>query len=490
MRKAFSGFYKPTPDDLLELWREATFVLDANVLLSLYRYPQQARDDLFKVLESIANRLWIPFNVALEFQRNRIAVIAAENAKFEETVDQLDAAESKLVEAVEKLELDRRGLGIDTAPLRESLKGAIQEIRSAVSAGKSRQLAISHDDEVRERLELILRDNVGRPPTNQKEVDDLITDGDFRYQRKIPPGFKDSSKARNPTDAKYFHDGIEYTAEYGDLIVWRQVIAHAKRNGLQKVVFVTNDKKEDWWLRESGKTLGPQPQLIQEIRREAGVDVFWMYAVDQFLVHARQFINAEIDESSVTEVREAAAKNVNSEVSDNLTATDVSTKELVSALHMLGVGTAQLPAYQLTKGLKRRRSIRSTTGQDVPSVVRQAALAWVDNQRIPTETVDTRFGRFPEFILRDGSSVRGIHCVYDDLGGSEVNLLSLFLECVTCVAAGSFTTVTIVFVSMPFTDGINGALRKKAGEYASNFPSIKCVYLQFDDSFRVVEVKN
>ncbi|MDR6474439.1 hypothetical protein ABIE53_001670 [Burkholderia sp. OAS925] len=485
MRKAFAGFYQPTSDDLVGLWREAVFVLDANVLLSLYRYPQQARDDLFKVLESIADRLWIPFNVALEFQRNRVSVIAGENAKFEETVEQLDAAESKLVQAVEKLELDRRGLGIDTAPLRESLKGAIQEIRSAVSAGKSRQLAISHDDEVRERLETILGDNVGPPPENQAAVNAFVSDGEARYERKIPPGFKDAAKGRNPADAKFFHDGIKYPSEYGDLIVWRQVIAHAKNSSLRKVIFVTNDKKEDWWLRESGKTLGPQPQLIQEIRREAGVEAFWMYAVDQFLVHARRFLNAEIDESSVTEVREVAAQDV-AQVSEASSGADEPI-ELLSVLRLMNSGVSHSYVSRFAKSRKNRRSMYSTTGQDVPSVVRQAVLAWVQDQRLPDETVDTRFGRFPEFILRDEAKARGIHCVYDDMRGMETNLLGLFLDCTMEVTSKSYATFTIAFVSMPFTDGLSSALRKKAVEYASISPAIKCVFLQFDDSFKISE---
>ena len=40
-------------------------MLDANVLLNLYRYPEPARKDLFKVLNKIKERIWVPYHAAL-----------------------------------------------------------------------------------------------------------------------------------------------------------------------------------------------------------------------------------------------------------------------------------------------------------------------------------------------------------------------------------------------------------------------------------------
>ena len=50
-------------------------VPDANVLLNLYRYTDQARDDLLSVLERLGNQLWVPHQVLVEFWRNRDAVL-------------------------------------------------------------------------------------------------------------------------------------------------------------------------------------------------------------------------------------------------------------------------------------------------------------------------------------------------------------------------------------------------------------------------------
>lgn len=51
----------------------AMVVLDANVLLDLYRYTQDARVQVLAALRLIADqqRLWLPHQVGLEFVRNR-----------------------------------------------------------------------------------------------------------------------------------------------------------------------------------------------------------------------------------------------------------------------------------------------------------------------------------------------------------------------------------------------------------------------------------
>ena len=60
MRETFRGYYRPTHDEFSELWEKCVVILDTNVLLNLYRYPSEARDDLLKVFQQISDRLWIP----------------------------------------------------------------------------------------------------------------------------------------------------------------------------------------------------------------------------------------------------------------------------------------------------------------------------------------------------------------------------------------------------------------------------------------------
>ena len=44
MKKAFFEYYAPTPEEISSIWRNCLLVLDANVLLNLYRYSVSTRE--------------------------------------------------------------------------------------------------------------------------------------------------------------------------------------------------------------------------------------------------------------------------------------------------------------------------------------------------------------------------------------------------------------------------------------------------------------
>jgi hypothetical protein len=53
MEKLFLWSYRLSDQDLDRLWQEATGAFDANVLLHVYRYSPQAREQLFDAAERV-----------------------------------------------------------------------------------------------------------------------------------------------------------------------------------------------------------------------------------------------------------------------------------------------------------------------------------------------------------------------------------------------------------------------------------------------------
>ena len=51
--------------------------------------------------------------------------------------------------------------------------------------------------------------------------------------------------------------------KFGDFFLWKELLEHGKEQK-RPIIFVTDDKKEDWWLKVKGRTLGPRPELIAE----------------------------------------------------------------------------------------------------------------------------------------------------------------------------------------------------------------------------------
>ncbi len=82
----FRGYRVPGEAELDGALQSATVVVDANVLLNLYRYNEATRDDLLGVLRRLDDRLWLPHQVVREFWRNRLGVLTSRGAGSEQTL--------------------------------------------------------------------------------------------------------------------------------------------------------------------------------------------------------------------------------------------------------------------------------------------------------------------------------------------------------------------------------------------------------------------
>lgn len=137
--------------------------------------------------------------------------------------------------------------------------------------------------------------------TGQQFTEDVMTEigkeGDIRFLKKIPPGYMDAGKSSD-------HDPYR---KYGDLIIWKQLIQHAKSQK-KPLILITDDSKEDWWLEQSGRTIGPRVELREEFLRESGND-FWMYGVDAFLEQSAKLRNEKVSEEVIAEVVEVSTES-------------------------------------------------------------------------------------------------------------------------------------------------------------------------------------
>ncbi|MDZ7696045.1 MAG: PIN-like domain-containing protein [Deltaproteobacteria bacterium] len=95
--------------------------------------------------------------------------------------------------------------------------------------------------------------------------------------------------------------------EFGDLIVWKQVLEHSIEID-KGIVLVTDDKKEDWWERFKGKTVGPRPELVKEFKDNAN-NTFHMYQADRFLELARENLGEQVSPEIVEEIREVRRRD-------------------------------------------------------------------------------------------------------------------------------------------------------------------------------------
>jgi hypothetical protein len=93
MQDVYLGYYPPSEEDFKRFWQHGIVVLDTNVLLNLYRVSQNTRNEVLDVLRKLEGRLWLPYQVGLEFHKRRLAVINEQHAVYRSLRDILQRAQ-------------------------------------------------------------------------------------------------------------------------------------------------------------------------------------------------------------------------------------------------------------------------------------------------------------------------------------------------------------------------------------------------------------
>ncbi|MBU0567421.1 DUF4935 domain-containing protein [bacterium] len=293
MRKTFFSYYYPTKEQFSMLWNECLFVLDTNVFLDLYRrYSPAARDDLIvNALTKIADRLWVPHQVALEYLRRRPDVILKQASMYDKAKSLLQTLCVKAQKEIEKDSSFQHHFPIDKKDFLEKIKSSLTEIDKEIDEQKQKHPDSLSNDYIVDTITSLLDGKVGTPYSSEK-LKEVYEEGKTRYKNKIPPGYKDAEGSNKK----------EGNDKYGDLVLWLQIIDKAKESG-KPIIFITNDGKEDWWWTSKGRTIGPQPELIDEMMVKANTS-FYMYKSDQFIKYAQEYLDEiTVKQETINEVQ-------------------------------------------------------------------------------------------------------------------------------------------------------------------------------------------
>ncbi len=306
MKNTFTGFYSLTSDELKEVWidEKTIFIFDSNVLLNLYGYAKQTRDDFFKILEKLDSRIWLPYHVALEYQRRRLSTIRDEKSIFNKINNDLDSVQNSISKDFEKVSLERRfpELSQESDKLQKEIEKSIKAFRKKLSKWDKKQPCVRSHDLVRDIINDCFDKKIGQKPESQDWLNDLYKEGKNRYEKKIPPGFCDVGKSKNEGNAHFSYAGLEYERQYGDLIIWQQILEKAKNNDISSVVLITDDLKDDWWynLESNGKKqVGPLADLQEEIYTNSNINSFHMYSTATFLEEGKTNLDVQVKSSSI-----------------------------------------------------------------------------------------------------------------------------------------------------------------------------------------------
>ncbi|MFF0148599.1 PIN-like domain-containing protein, partial [Amycolatopsis sulphurea] len=240
----FEAWLEPSPSvedvDRAEFFSNGTIILDTNVLLSLYEYTESSRVEVLSALELAKGRLWMPYQVGLEFVRGRRRTLKDRKRALSNASSELNkkmmAARQAIFEArkivsdqVEKYSRAPREVAVlrelaSEAAVDESLAPYRDEFKRCLNTLKKEHgLALDSadadaQDPILVQVAQLYGAAVGMQPdddTLRKRVDYAT---EFRFPNKIPPGFGDLGKGTPISDA-------------GDFLLWEEMIHYERYSG-------------------------------------------------------------------------------------------------------------------------------------------------------------------------------------------------------------------------------------------------------------------
>ncbi|MEX1268735.1 MAG: PIN-like domain-containing protein [Balneolaceae bacterium] len=323
MKKTFDQFYKPEEKDFKKIWRECQFIFDANVLLDLYRYTDKTANDIWKVFEEIKDRVWIPYQVGLEFHYIRPSRILEQEKLFDQAIQSLNKASDEAIKNLkETFKNTTTHPSIDEKEILSKINSFFDSLSGEISERKEQHPDLLRiNDPILDNLTQYFDGKVGKK-NSEEELEELYKQAETRYKKEIPPGFSDSEKDGNK--------------KYGDFIIWKEILDFAKKDSVKSIIFVTNDSKKDWWNKSHGRIIGPHPDLIHEFNREVGKK-YYQYKSEMFLQYSKEYIvdvsNESIDEAKM--ISESISKKIEDIQPENLYYYDSAKTEFIPFVNII-----------------------------------------------------------------------------------------------------------------------------------------------------------
>lgn len=294
MKNRFAEYYELSEERINEIWDNSLIVFDTNVLLNLYRYNDAARDEFIKVLKFYKERLWIPYQVGLEFHRRREEIMRKNAAAYKSLSGKLSEQLMKVVSSLEG-EYARHPY-INMKDIKKKVERCAESIGKTLEKQEKEHPDYSQGDETLYSITELFDGRVGEDFT-EKDLETLYKEGEKRYANQVPPGYCDEKNKKEKGKRSL----------YGDLIVWKQTIHHCKKLS-KSVIFITDDHKLDWWDKVDGKH-SPRKELIKEFTDNTGQSIL-IYNSSRFLEYAKLNKELKVSKKAINEVEKIRSADI------------------------------------------------------------------------------------------------------------------------------------------------------------------------------------
>lgn len=241
---------------LTEVLEETTIIFDTSALLNVYRYSLVSSKRILNHIQNHQDRIWVPAQVKKEFYKNQNKV---RNINLYKNLDSqlIKQVETKKDELLVQLsEYEKKRFSRFTE-LKSQLEAKFTEMNAIVKNYKEEiadEKGVYKDfiEEVDSFLDSLLKDEKVGEELNLIELIELLKEGELRYKYNLPPGYEDAKSKV----------GID---QFGDLIMWKQLLKKSSDINHKYIVFVTSDTKTDWFHKnKQNEIISPRKELLSE----------------------------------------------------------------------------------------------------------------------------------------------------------------------------------------------------------------------------------
>ncbi|WP_405117625.1 PIN-like domain-containing protein [Paenibacillus sp. FSL H8-0317] len=272
--------------DFRRLWKSALISVDTSALLFLQECNSPLSKYAMDTLLFIEDRIWIPSHVAnveMDPQLNYTGEITGSirslnnfDREFDKTISAIDEKFQSLHKKLDEQGHELLSDLIAEIDINKVLYDAISKFKLNVALSTE-----ENKDFLQSKLVQVFQKSLcSRTSTGftDEEVSDIEQEGIIRYENSIPPGYSDRNKATN---------------KFGDLIIWKELLK--KSNEEKKpILFITRDKKEDWFKLTDNKIVEVREELRKEMEAN-NAEVFVIYFND-FIKMSLEFVSRNFEE--------------------------------------------------------------------------------------------------------------------------------------------------------------------------------------------------
>lgn len=250
MQKHFPGFYPLEEVRIKDLTKEATIVLNSDVLLDLFRLRPEDAACFVSLLksEAIRDKLWMPYDIAWLYHKKVDEEIQRQIDHINSVLSHLSAC-GEAVKACKSFPYLKEKLIDDLQFVTRRVTETCQEETDSLSENLK-------SSEIKNSLRELFEGKIGET-YSEGELENIYQEGEERYKNAEPPGYESE-------------DTPEKRIRYHDIIIWEQMLAYAQNeeNKCKGILFVTGQARSDWYYVVNGKVISTRHELINEFMQK------------------------------------------------------------------------------------------------------------------------------------------------------------------------------------------------------------------------------